>query len=57
MNTDTKVTKKEFENENAEEALIKKTPVEGVNMDEDKKETGEDKEHEEDLVKEYLYFM
>lgn len=48
MNTDTKVTKKEFENENAEEALIKKIPVEGVNMDEDKKETGEDKEDEED---------
>lgn len=44
MNTDTKPTKKEFENENAEEALVKKTPVEGVNMEDDKKETGEDKE-------------
>ncbi len=48
MSNDTKISKKEFENENAEEALIKKTPVEGVNMDEDKKETGEDKEDEED---------
>jgi hypothetical protein len=48
MNIDKKISKNEFENENAEEALIKKTPVEGVNMDEDKKETGEDKEDEED---------
>lgn len=45
MNPNKKVVdKKQFENENNEEVLIKKTPVEGVNMEEDKKETGEDKE-------------
>ena len=40
------VDKKQFENENNEEALVKKTPVEGVNMDEDKIETGEDKDED-----------
>lgn len=45
MNSDKKIVdKKHFENENNEEALVKKTPVEGVNMEEDKKQTGEDKE-------------
>ena len=38
--------KKQFENEKNEEALVKKTPVEGVNMEEDKKETGEDKDED-----------
>ena len=38
----TNVSKKEFDNENTEEKLVKKTPVEGVNMDKDKKDTGED---------------
>lgn len=35
----TKVKKTEFDNENAEENLSKNTPVEGVNMEEDKKRT------------------
>ena len=43
-----KISKRQFDNENTEENLVKKTPVEGVNMDEDKKETGEDSEDEED---------
>lgn len=43
MSTDQKkVDKKQFENENNEESLVKNTPVEGVNMEEDKKETGEE---------------
>ena len=46
MNTDN-VNKKQFENENTEENLNKKTPVEGVNMEEDKKETGNETEEEE----------
>ncbi len=46
MNTDN-VTKKQFENENTEENLNKETPVEGVNMEEDKKETGNENAEEE----------
>lgn len=49
MDKKTKVDKKQFEDENNEEALIKRTPVEGVNMEEDKKQTGDDdSEKEED---------
>jgi hypothetical protein len=48
MDKDTKVEKKQFDNENTEEALVKKTPVEGVNMEEDKKQTGDDDTEEED---------
>jgi len=48
MKEEKEVSKKQLDNENTEENLVKKTPVEGVNMDEDKKETGEDSEDEED---------
>ena len=48
MITENEVDKKQFENENTEENLVKKTPVEGVNMEEDKKQTGEDKSKEEE---------
>jgi len=47
MESEKKVNPKDFENENAEENLIKRTPVEGVNMEEDKKKTGEDKEEDD----------
>lgn len=45
---DKDVPKKEFQNENAEENLSKKTPVEGASMEEKKKDTPDDKELEED---------
>lgn len=48
MGTEKEVDKKQFESENSEEKLVKKTPVEGVNMEEDKKKTGEDKNNEEE---------
>ncbi|MBS1493771.1 MAG: hypothetical protein JST55_09680 [Bacteroidetes bacterium] len=48
MDKNTKVDKKQFENENTEEALVKKTPVEGVNMEEDKKETGDNNSEKEE---------
>jgi hypothetical protein len=48
MEAEKEVSKKQFDNENTEEELVKKTPVEGVNMDEDKKYTGDDKNKEEE---------
>ncbi len=48
----TDVSKKQFEEENAEENLVKRTPVEGVNMDEDKIKTGKENDEKPEEIEE-----